>query len=95
MPAPAVTAVGANSGYIPSLLDSGKLQIEFSRNPEAFALNKYIKIQPVKRQRGKYLRIDESNHARLVGGNLDEYVWPDGADRPLLNNNEDQFALDD
>lgn len=93
MPTP--VSVGANSGYIPSLVDSGKLQIEFSRNVNKFALNKYIKIQPVKRQRGKYLRIDETNHARLVGGNLDEYIWPDGTDRPVLNNNGDQFSLED
>lgn len=89
------SSVGANATYIPDLDDSGRLQIEFSRNPKKFALNKYIKIQPVKRQVGKYLRIDEANHSRIVGGNLDQYIWADGHDRPVINNNGDQFELDE
>lgn len=92
MPAP--VSVGPNATYIPSLADSGRLQVEFSRNVNSFALNRYIKTQPVKKQTGFYLRIDEANHSRIVGGNIDEYVWVDGADRPVLNNNGDQFSLE-
>lgn len=89
------SSVGPNSGFIPVLADSGRLQIEFSRNKDAFPLNKYIKIQPVKRQRGRYLRIDQANHSRLVGGNLNQFFWNDGDDRPKTNNNGDQFQLED
>lgn len=89
------SSVGPNSGFIPVLADSGRLQIEFSRNKDSFPLNKYIKTQPVKRQRGRYLRIDQGNHSRLVGGNLNQFFWNDSDDRPVMNNNGDQFQLED
>lgn len=90
-----VSAVGQTGSFIPDLEDSGRLQIEFSRNPKKFALNRYIKLQPVKRNVGKYLRIDEKNHSRIVGSNLDAFVWPDGGERPIPNNTADQFDLDE
>ena len=89
------SSVGPNSGFIPVLADSGRLQIEFSRNKDSFPLNRYIKTQPVKRQRGRYLRIDQGNHSRLVGGNLNQFFWNDSDDRPVMNNNGDQFQLED
>lgn len=89
------SSVGPNSGFIPVLADSGRLQIEFSRNKDSFPLNKYIKTQLVKKQRGRYLRIDQGNHSRLVGGNLNQFFWNDSDDRPVMNNNGDQFQLED
>lgn len=90
-----VSAVGQSASFIPDLDDSGRLQIEFSRNPKRFALNRYIKLQPVKRNVGKYLRVDEKNHSRLVGANLDAYVWADGDECPIPNDTADQYDLDE
>jgi hypothetical protein len=88
MPSPLVQ-VGNNNTYI-ATNDSG-LVIEFSRNPNEFALPNYVQIRPVSRQRGVYLRIDAREASRIVGGNLNDFVWPDGQARPKPRNNGQEF----
>lgn len=95
MAAGTLTSVGQSNTYVKDFASSGRLQIEFSRSVESFALNRYIQIRPVKKDRGYYLRIDQRNCSRIVGGNIDEFVWPDGHDRPKLNNNGQEFLFED
>jgi hypothetical protein len=76
---------GANSTYVPSFDAGGKLQVEFSRNPKKFAINKYLKLIPVKKSVGFYLYISPENAARLVSNN--DRVWHDGQEAPTGDDN--------
>lgn len=95
MTAGPLTSVGQGNTYVKDFRSTGKLQIEFSRNAKDFSLPNYIQIKKVDKDSGYYLRIDQRNHSRIVGGNLDEYVWADAADRPVLNNNGDEYQFED
>lgn len=89
-----VTAVypsGANT-FVPSLEASGAMQIEFSRNINDFALNKYIKLVPTSKMVGLYLDIGREQAARLLGSNYDT-LWSDGADRPDMKDGQETHAF--
>lgn len=91
MAAGPMTAVSQNNTYIKDHAASGRMVIEFSRNPEEFSLPNYIQIRKVGKQRGLYLKIDQRHAARIVGGRVDDFVWHDGMDRPKPNNNGLEF----
>lgn len=59
---------------------TGRIQIEFSRAPERFSLNRYIQLVPDSPESGFYLLLDTAEAVRLV--NDQDYVWPDGTDAP-------------
>lgn len=71
---------GASSTFVPSFEGSGRLQVEFSRNPNSFALPQYAKIIPVTNNAGYYLKIDTAGAVRMP--DLNGFRWPDGQDRP-------------
>jgi len=66
--------------FIPSFEASGRLQIEFSRNPESFALNRYVGIKSVTKGEGRYLQITAEEASRVV--DEADYTWNDGQDAP-------------
>lgn len=78
-------AAGIASGlgtFVPSFEASGKLQVEYSRNPKKFALNKYAKLIPVKESIGYYLEIDNDEAARVLQTSLENSAWADGQEAP-------------
>ncbi len=91
------TAVYPGSGntYIKNHQATGNLVVSFSRNPKEFAFTRYAQYRTVKKDAGYYLRITAENAARIVGANLKEFVWPDGADRPTRNSGTEKFAFHD
>ena len=95
MPAGAYTQVGQSNTYIKDHAATGKMIVGYSRNPKEFALNRYVQIKKVNKDRGYYLQINQFNAARIVASNLAEYVWPDGQPRPVLNNNGIEFRYVD
>jgi hypothetical protein len=52
-----------------------------------------MQIREVTKDSGFYLQITSEEAGRIVGGNLNEYVWPDGADRPVRNAGWEQFRF--
>ena len=82
---------GNSNTYVRDLAASGNLVTQFSRNVEDFAINDYVQLRNVTKDRGYYLRLNAEQAGRLVGGRLDDYVWPDEADRPRRNNGTDSF----
>ena len=80
---------GGNTTFVPSYEASGKLQIEFSRNPESFPLNRYVGFKKVKKSVGLYLNITAEEAARVVA--MPDYVWPDGQDAPSGHDGTEQF----
>jgi hypothetical protein len=83
---------GPFSTFIPNHEATGKLVINYSRNPKDFALNRYVTIQPVKQVAGYYLRITPENAARILAGGAIDQVWPEGQPAPTGHWNTD--ALD-
>lgn len=83
---------GSNNTYVPSHEASGKLQVEFSRNPKRFRLNLYIKSIPVTMSSGYYLVITAEQAARA--SNLQSFIWHDGQEAPMGNDNLEKFVFD-
>lgn len=76
---------GHATTYIPNFDAGGKLQVEFSRNPKDFALNKWIKLIPVKKDIGYFLNLGPEAAARYVAGLDNE--WPDGQEAATGDDN--------
>lgn len=81
MTQPAVVG-GAYSTYIQDHESSGRLTVNFSRDPKKFALNKYVQLQPAKKMAGYYREVTLEEAARLVDADLARHVWADGQDAP-------------
>lgn len=94
MPGTPVYPGGSNT-YIPNHRATNGLVIGFSRNVSKFPLNRYIQIKPVSQDQGKFLRITAEEAGRILDSDLSEFVWPDGADRPMNNDGTELFAYDD
>jgi len=78
---PAVYPSGSNT-YVRDHESSGRLTVDFSRNPKKFKLNQYIQIIPVKKVTGYYLNMTVEEAGRLLNTDGAEFAWPDGADAP-------------
>lgn len=86
---------GGSNTYVKDHKATGNLVISFSRNPNKFPLARYIQYRKVEKDAGYYLKITAENAARVVGGLLTEFVWPDGADAPRRNSGTEKFAFHD
>ncbi|MFO0940080.1 MAG: hypothetical protein U0930_04870 [Pirellulales bacterium] len=82
---------GGSNTYIRDFQSSGKLIVNFSRNPKRFDLANYCQVKTVTKDEGYYLKINCEQAGRLVGGSTDEANWPDSADRPDHNDGTEQF----
>lgn len=71
----------------------GSLIIDFSRNQRDFKVNKYMQIVPVKKTTDLYLKMGIDECARIINGDLAEFSWPDGSDRPGGNDGNEQFTF--
>ena len=93
MAAGTLTQVGNGNTYIQK--NDTKMVIEFSRNPKDFMVNRYVQIRTVPKQRGVYLNIDPNEAMRLVAGEINDYVWPDGQPRPEPRRDGQEFNFKD
>lgn len=60
-----------------------QLQVEFSRNPARFNINRYVQWIPTDKPIGFYPELSTSDAVRVV--NQSNFLWPDGTDRPAGN----------
>lgn len=81
----------ASNVYVPSHEASGGLITGFSRNPKKFKLNQYAKLVPVKKGVGYYLQITAEEASRVINTNLADFVWADGQEAPMGNDNLESF----
>lgn len=89
-------AAGYPSGtnvFVPSHEASGSLIIGYSRNPKKFKINKYMKMVPVKKDVGYYLVITAEEAARVINAGLNDFVWSDGQEAPMGNDNLESFQF--
>lgn len=88
----ATAYISNTSGYIPSHEATGKLVVDFSRNADSFAVNKYAQIVPVTATTGIYLKMTPDQAARVSSGGA-EFIWPDGQAAPTGSDNHKEFEF--
>lgn len=88
----AVYPSGSNT-YVPSQAATNMLTINFSRNVNQFAVNKYIQILPVKQMTGYYAKITVEEAGRLVYADGRDMVWYDGSPWPERNDGTESFEF--
>lgn len=81
------------SGYVPNHEATGKMIVDYSRNPKSFASNRYAQIVPVTQTTGFYLKITPDNAARSLTATADEFAWADGQDAPTGADNHKEFEF--
>src|SRR5690606_18143076 len=72
---------------------SNKMVIDFARNPNKFAVNKYIQIIPVKKVAGYYLEMTIEEAGRIQHTDLRNFVWYDGMPAPTGEGDTEQFEF--
>lgn len=75
-----MTAVypSATNVFIPDHAASGKMVVDFARNPKDFPVNEYIQVVPSDKISGYYLEMTVEEAGRIQDTDLDNFVWYDG-----------------
>lgn len=81
---------GTNT-YVVNAEATGNLQIEYSRNPEKFALPRYAAYRGVTKMSGYYWRFDPSESIRIQ--NVNDNAWPPSQKAPDGRDGTVQFSL--
>lgn len=83
------TFPGGVNTYVPTL--HSDLIVEFSRNPNKFALNRYTDIRKVDKQKGYFVQMKNDGQARVVSDT--DNIWPEGTDSPKVIEGTDQHEF--
>jgi len=70
---------------------SNKMVVDFARNINAFAVNRYAQVVPVNKVAGYYLEMTIEEAGRIINANLDNFVWHDGQPAPEGNEGLESF----
>lgn len=70
---------------------SNKMVIDFARNVNKFAVNKYTQVVPVKKVAGYYLEMTVEEAGRILQSDLANFVWYDGQPAPEGNGDVESF----
>jgi len=87
------TYPGGTNTYIPSTDATNNLVIDYSRNPNKFALADYAQYVPVDKNVGRYTKMTVEVAGRLTNTNLADHVWADGNDRNHNQGNTEAFEF--
>lgn len=68
--------------FIPNVAATKGTVVDFSRNPNKFALPQYIQYVPVQKTDGRYLRITIEVAGRLLQADNNDTLWADGTEAP-------------
>lgn len=77
--------------FIPDHEGSGRLVVDFSRNPNKFAVAQYCQIIKAKETIGYYLKMTVEEAGRIINADLADFAWPDGADAPSSYDGVESF----
>lgn len=88
-----MTAVypSAHDVFVKSHDATNKLVVDYSRNANKFAVNRYTQIVPVKKVSGYYLRMTIEEAGRILNTNLRDFIWHDGQPAPEGNEGTESF----
>lgn len=100
MPAGTPVYPSSQNAYVPDHAATQGLIVDFSRAPSDFSLNEWIKVFPVKKERGLYAQFGEagglpSEAARITDTSMADGMWDDGNDRPSGVDFDELFAMVD
>lgn len=79
---------GTNT-FIPNFEASGRLIVNYSRNPKKFHLPKYAQYVQSPKSVGYFLKLSPQEAARVV--TTQDFIWPDGNVRPMNADGLEQF----
>jgi len=71
---------GGNNTFVPSHETSGKLTVEYSRNPKSFAHARYTQLVKSPKNVGYYMKLSIDEAGRVLDDLGREFLWPDGED---------------
>ena len=77
--------------FIPDHDGSGRLTVDFSRNPKKFAIAEYCQIVKPKATIGYYLKMTVEEAGRIINSDLADFAWPDGAEAPKSFDGTESF----
>lgn len=86
---------GGSNTYVPNLEATGHMIVSFSRNPDSFALNRYIQVIPVTKDVGLYTRMGVQAASRILNTNLADRKWADNGKRPSGKGNTETHAFEE
>ncbi len=70
---------------------SNKMVVDFARNINKFAVNKYCQVIPAKKVAGYYLQMTIEEAGRILQTDLANFVWMDGQPAPEGNEGLEKF----
>jgi len=90
-----MTAVypSANNTFIRSHDATNKMVVDFARNLDSFAVNRYCQIVPVEKVAGYFLRMTIEEAGRIQNTDLREFVWWDSQPAPEGNDGRESFEF--
>ena len=77
---PVAVFPGSPNVFVPNHEASGRLVVDFARNPNKFALTRYAKYVPVDKAYGLYLKMTIEERGRILTTSGDEFSWADGSE---------------
>lgn len=84
---------GGSNTYPVNLEATGYMIVSFSRNPDTFALNRYIQVVPVTKDVGLYTEMGVEAASRVLNANLADRLWADNGKRPSAKGNTEKHAF--
>lgn len=79
--------------FVRSHEGSNKMVIDFSRNPNDFAIAKYAQIVPVDQVAGYYMEMTVEEAGRVLSSTLAEFAWADNAKAPAQTDGTESFEF--
>lgn len=79
--------------FLPSTEATKHLVVDYSRNPNDFALPQYVQYVPVKKNVGRYIEMTVEMAGRILQTDGADMLWADGADAPAGNANLESFEF--
>ncbi|MDE2104185.1 MAG: hypothetical protein KGL39_43515 [Patescibacteria group bacterium] len=88
-----ITYPSGTNTYVPNLEGSNNLLVDFGRNVQDFAINRYTQIAPVKTNVGLYTVMTVEEAGRILDTDGANFAWADGQDFPERNEGNESFQF--
>ena len=87
------TVPGQYNTFVRNHEASQGMVVDFSRNPDEFALPKYVQYVSPDKNTGLYVDMNVEMAGRVLSDTGGDVAWPDGAPRPRHNDNLESFEF--
>lgn len=81
----------SHNTFIPDHEGSGRLVVDYSRNPKKFPVAAYCQFVKPKKTDGYYLQMTVEEAGRVLNADLADFAWPDGAEAPKSHDGVESF----